>query len=362
MKSDSANKLWVSSKDYFLIAFGVAIYAFGFCAFILPYDVVIGGLAGIGTIVYLTTGLPVAVTQYALNLILLAMAFKMVGKKFVIGTIFGATMISVWVGLFQPIFQEGIVHGEPFMNVVIGGVLCGLGIGFTFVHNGSTGGTDIVAAMVSKHSNVTIGRMILYTDFVIISSGYFVHHQIDRIVYGFVVLFLVSYMADLVINTNRQAVQFTIISSKWREIANAINNDASRGCTVIDGTGWYSKHTVKILLVMCRKIESVTIFRIVKSIDPESMVTQANVNGVYGKGFDQIKVKMKDEHPAELQKRINADTTADMGGHHAAASAESTMHDGDQLLPDLEAAGEIPSLDDEAPDMKKLTGLPGNKV
>lgn len=291
----SRDSLWRSTRDYLFITLGVGVYAFGFSAFILPQGVVVGGLAGIGTIVYLTLGIPVAITQYVLNLLLLALAYKMVGKKFVLGTIFGATMISVWIGLFQPLFADGIVHGEPFMNVVIGGILCGLGMGFTFVHNGSTGGTDIVAAMVSKHSNVTIGRMILYTDVFIISSAYFIYHSIDKIVYGFVVLFLVSYMADLMINTNRQAVQFTIISKKWREIANAVNNEASRGCTVIDGMGWYTKKPIKILMVMCRKIESVTLFRIIKSIDKDALVTQCNVNGVYGKGFDQIKVKMRED-------------------------------------------------------------------
>lgn len=316
----SPTKIWRTSKDYFFITFGVALYAFGFTAFILPQDVVIGGLAGISTLVYFTTGIPVAITQYVINLLLLAIAYKIVGKQFVLGTIFGATMISVWVGIFQPIFADGLVDGEPFMNVVIGGILCGLGIGMTFVHNGSSGGTDIIAAMVSKHSNVTIGRMMLYTDVFIISSGWFLFHEIDKIVYGFVVLCLVSYCADMVINTNRQAVQFTIFSTKWRQIANAINNEANRGCTVIDGTGWYSKKTVKMLIVMCRKIESVTIFRIIKSIDSEALVTQANVNGVYGKGFDQIKVKLTeaDMHHADIASQIEADTMSDMGGHHAA--------------------------------------------
>ena len=127
----------------------------------------------------------------------------------------------------------------------------------------------------------------------IISSSFFLFHNLDRVVYGFVVLVLAAYVADMVINTNRQAVQFTIFSKKWQEIATAINNDAKRGCTVLTGMGWYSKQEVKVLLVMCRKIESVTIARIIKSIDPDAFTTQGNVNGVYGKGFDVLKVKMK---------------------------------------------------------------------
>ena len=289
--------LWRTSRDYFFITLGMALYALGFCGFILPQKVVIGGLAGIGTIVYLTLGVPVAITQYALNLLLLAIAYKVVGKKFVLGTIYGATMISVFVGIFQPLFADGFTN-EPFMNIVIGGIMAGMGVGIGFTHNGSSGGTDIVAAMVNKHTNVSIGRTMIYTDVFIISSSYFLFHQIDKVVCGLVVLVLSSYCADMIVNTNRQAVQFTIFSKKWQEIATAINNEAKRGCTVLTGMGWYSKQEVKVLLVMCRKIESVTISRIIKSIDSDAFITQANVNGVYGQGFDELKVKMKlpDQH------------------------------------------------------------------
>ena len=290
----SPNSIWLSSKDYVIIVFGLLIYAFGFCAFVLPEKVVIGGLVGLGSIVYFLTGIPVAITSYGCNLALLAIAYRVVGKQFVIRTIFGATVINFFIGVLQPFFPEPLIAQQTFMNIIIGGVLCGVGIGLAFTHNGSTGGTDIVAAMVSKHSNVSIGRMMIYCDFFIISSSFLIFHQIDNVVYGLVVTFLASFMADQIINTTRQAVQFTIISAHWEKIADAINNEARRGCTVLEGMGWYSKHPVKVPLVMCRKIESVTIFRIVKSIDKNAFITQANVNGVYGQGFDMVKLKMKD--------------------------------------------------------------------
>ena len=308
MSLDKIN-LWRTTRDYIFITLGMAIYALGFCAFILPQKVVIGGVAGLGTIAYFTLGVPVAVAQYALNLMLLAIAYRVVGKKFVLGTIFGATMISVWVGIFQPLFEGVRITDEPFMNIVIGGILAGIGVGVAFTHNGSSGGTDIVAAMVSKHTNVSVGRTMLYTDFFIISSSYFIFHKLDLVVYGFIVLALTSYTADMIINTNRQAVQFTIFSKKWQEIATAINNEAKRGCTVLTGMGWYSKQEVKVLLVMCRKIEAVTISRIIKSIDPLAFTTQANVNGVYGKGFDELKVKMKTpSHAHSLEHAIESNS------------------------------------------------------
>lgn len=322
----NSKKLWISSRDYIMIVLGIAIYSFGFTAFILPEKVVMGGVSGLGSLVffasqeYLPFEIPVAVTQYTINLLLLAFAYKIVGKQFVLRTIFGATVIAIMIGIMQPLFQEllqnqPLVQGETFMNVLIGGVCCGLGIGLAFTHNGSTGGTDIVAAMVAKKSNVSIGRTMLYTDFFIISSSYLLFHDINKIVYGFVVLFVASMVADMIINTNRQAVQFTIFSPRWKEIATAINNEANRGCTVIDGTGWYSKQEVKVLLVMCRKIESVTIFRIIKSIDKDAFITQANVNGVYGKGFDEIKLKMKQNEDFSSRRINSEENTAQTSGH-----------------------------------------------
>lgn len=301
----SKTKIWLTAKDYVFITLGIAIYAFGFCTFILPHKIVIGGLAGVGTIIYFLSNetIPVAVSQLACNLLLLAMAYKIVGKQFVLGTIYGAVMISVFVGIFQPLCANLVPELEPFMCVVIGGTLCGIGIGTAFIHNGSSGGTDIIAAMVSKYSNVTIGRTMLYVDVTIIASSMIiVHNSLANVVYGLVVLFMVSFVTDMVINGNRQAIQFIIFSPKWEEIATAINNDAHRGCTVLTGEGWYSKKEVKVLLVMCRKIEAVTISRIIKTIDPLAFVTQANVNGVYGKGFDELKVKMRAPSHSKTQK------------------------------------------------------------
>ena len=157
--------------------------------------------------------------------------------------------------------------------------------------------------MVAKVSNVSVGRTLMLVDMSIVAFTFFlpfdgdmeqrVQDCVPRIIYGWVIIFIYSYITDMLINTNRQATQFIIFSSKWKEIADKVHTDANRGVTVLDAMGWYSKHEVKILMVWCRKIESVTIFRIVKSVDENAFITQTNVNGVYGKGFDQMKVKMK---------------------------------------------------------------------
>ncbi|ROT08167.1 YitT family protein [Muribaculaceae bacterium Isolate-104 (HZI)] len=302
----SRAKLWVSARDYLFIVIGLMLYAFGFTAFVLPQKVVMGGMAGLGSVVYFGTqrlvengsfpwAIPVGVTMYVVNFILLVIAFRIVARTFVIRTLFGMTVLSVFIYIFQPLFGSlNILPDDHLLNLILGSALMGIGIGTVFIHNGSSGGTDIVAAMINKVSNVTVGRTMMICDCFIVGSAFFVlGYSLGEIVYGLLVTVLTGYMCDLVINSDRQAVQFTIFSKKWEEIANAVNVEANRGCTAFSGMGCYSRQEVKMLLVMCRRIEAVTIYRIIKSIDEEAFITQTNVNGVYGRGFDQIKVKRK---------------------------------------------------------------------
>ncbi|MEZ3531698.1 MAG: YitT family protein [Muribaculaceae bacterium] len=307
MASLKVNSLMTGVKDYLFIVLGILIYGIAFTAFILPHGIVIGGVSGVATLVYFATNgvIPVAVSQYGCNLILLALAFRIVGRTFVLRTIFGATVASLFIGIFESFFM-GLGHPlieDISMSAVLGAILCGVSVGIVFIHNGSTGGTDIVAAMVSKVSNVSIGRTMIFVDMIIVTSSLLLPYdgtlaerlnaRVPLVVYGLVMTFIIAYMADMIINTNRQATQFIIFSHKWAEIADRINSEARRGVTVLDGEGWYSKQKVKVLMVWCRKIESVTIFRIVKSMDDNAFITQTKVNGVYGKGFDTMRVKMK---------------------------------------------------------------------
>lgn len=311
------NKLMTNAKDYVMIVIGLFVYALGFTAFILPHGVVIGGMAGLGTLVYFATGglIPVAVTMYGVNIMLIVMGYRMLGREFTIRTIFGATGASLAVGLLEGYFiSHPALISEASMSIVLGGILCGIGIGTIYIHNGTSGGSDIIAAMVTKVSNVSVGRMIMTVDMTIVALTLFLPFNGDfeqriqaclpRIIYGWVTIFIYSYITDTIINTNRQATQFIIFSSKWREIADHINNEAHRGVTVMDGIGWYTKHDVKVLMVWCRKIESVTIFRIIKIIDENAFISQGNVNGVYGRGFDKMKIKMRRSH--ETPHQVNS--------------------------------------------------------
>lgn len=290
--TDSTRKILKLAQDYVMITLGLFCYAFGFTAFILPEKIVIGSVTGLSSLIHYWLGWNVAITYYAINIVLLIIAFRSVGKQFVLRTIIGATISTIFIGVLQPMFTAPLVEGQPFMNVILGAMLCGLGLGTVFTHGGSTGGTDIIAAMVAKYSTVSFGRTMMYCDVLIICSSWLLFHSIDKIVYGLIFMVIYSVVADRVINNTRQSVQFLIISHKWQEIADNIIKEAHRGCTILDGTGWYTKTAIKIVMVMCRKHESVNIFRIIKEIDREAIITQSNVNGVYGFGFDELKVRI----------------------------------------------------------------------
>jgi uncharacterized membrane-anchored protein YitT (DUF2179 family) len=296
--TENTRKILNTAQDYVMITLGLFCYAFGFTAFILPEEIVIGSVTGLSSLIHFWLGWNVAVTYYAINIILLAIAFRSVGKQFVLRTVMGATIATIMIGVLQPMFPTPIIEQQTFMNVILGAVLCGLGLGVVFTHNGSTGGTDIIAAMVAKYSTVSFGRTMMYCDVLIICSSWLLFHSIDKIVYGLIFMVIYSVSADRVINNTRQSVQFQIISKKWQEIADNVIKEAHRGCTILDGTGWYTKDPVKILMVMCRKHESVNIFRIIKETDREAIITQSNVNGVYGFGFDELKVRVHNKKNA----------------------------------------------------------------
>ena len=175
------------------------------------------------------------------------------------------------------------------MSIIIGAFLCGAGLGLVFSANGSTGGTDIVGAIVNKYKNISIGRALLFCDFIIIGSSFFLFHDVEKIVFGFVEMFVSNYIIDAVLNGNRQSVQFLIFSQKYDEIAERIIHDLDRGCTILDGVGRYSRKPVKVVVLLAKKSESVSIFRLVKQIDHQAFISQSIVRGVYGEGFDQIK-------------------------------------------------------------------------
>ena len=280
--------------DYFFVAIGILMYALGWTIFELPIEITGGGVPGISSVVYYATGLPVQYTYFAINGILLILSVIILGWKFSIKTIFACILMTLVLPIIQNLvnYYNFNLDIDPFASAILGGAFCGAGIGTAFSNNGSLGGTDIIAAIINKYRNISLGRVGLYLDIVIVSCSYFVVSHTENVFYGYVVLVITSLMLDFVVNRSTQSVQFFIISEKYVEIAKLINAmPTHRGCTVIDGTGFYSGRPVKLLFVLTRKREATQVFRLIKDTDPMAFVSQANVNGVYGNGFDRIKVK-----------------------------------------------------------------------
>ena len=277
------------TRDYLMIALGLILYGIGWTVFLLPNDITTGGVPGIASIVYFATGFPVQYTYFSINLILLLLSIRILGWKFSIKTVFAVFTLTFFLSIIQRLASGVVLRHDQ--ACVIGASLCGGGIGIAFSSNGSTGGTDIIAAIINKYRDITLGRVMLICDLIIISSSYFVLKDWEKVVYGYVTLYICSFVLDQVVNSARQSVQFFIISEKYDEIARHINVYPHRGATVINASGFYSGKEQKMLFVLAKKRESTIIFRLIKDIDPNAFVSQSAVIGVYGEGFDRIKVK-----------------------------------------------------------------------
>lgn len=291
-------------KDYFNITLGLLLYTFGFTIFLLPYQIVTGGVAGLGAITFYATGFPVQYTFFLVNAVLIVAALKILGWRFLMKTIYATFMLTLLLEVAQDIiiqpdgsFYKLLGEGNDFMSLVIGCLLTGTALAIVFINNGSTGGTDIVAAAVNKYHNISLGRVLIFVDLCIISSCLLVDSfgTIDlrcrKVVFGLCTLFIECSMLDFVMSWQRQSVQFFIFSKKWQEIAMAISDTTEHSMTILDGRGWYTGKDMKVICLLAKKRESTTIFRLIKTIDPNAFVSQGAVMGVFGEGFDRIKVK-----------------------------------------------------------------------
>ena len=297
-------------KDYVGITLALVLYAFGFTFFLMPYEIVTGGVAGIAAIVYYATSFPNSYTYFLINATLLVVALKILGVKFLMKTIYATLMLSFLLWLMKevaPVDEAGnmikiLGEGQDFMSLLIGCLMTGTALGLTFLYNGSTGGTDIIAASINKYHDFSLGTILLFADFIIIGSCLFIPQfgtfleRMTMVVFGFCTMIIENFMLDYIMNRQRQSVQFMIFSKKYQDIAKTLALQTDHTMTILDGHGWYSGKEVKVIVLLAKKSESVTIFRIVKMIDPNAFVSQSAVIGVFGEGFDKIKVKVKREH------------------------------------------------------------------
>ena len=302
--------------EYLVITIGIAPMALMVNWVLLPHAFVGGGLTGICSVIYYLTGglfpnvfpeyggaIPVWLTTFVFNAILLLIAGLTVGWRFCIRTMVGVAAITFWYRII-PILPEPII-ADPWLGAIIGGFVFGLSLGCVLAANGSSGGTDIVAMIVNHYRNISLGNIMLACDVIIIASAFFLplpasmqqegmnpmYMHIKRVLYGVAMTISYTVAVDWIMSRIHRSVHFLIYSSKYEEIATAINTTVNRGVTVLDGTGWYSKQPVKVISVLVRKPESSLVFSLIHDIDPNALVSIADVGGVFGSGFDKIKAK-----------------------------------------------------------------------
>ena len=289
--------VWKIVMQYLFIVLGIMLYCFSWTVFLVPKHIIGGGVVGLATIVYYLTGFPMGITNFVVNGILLIIGYRILGGKFGLNTIIGMTTASLSLILFQQVLEVNNMeyfkfeNMELFTRAVLGGALSGIGIGICFVNGGNSGGSDIIALIVTKYRNVSPGSVILVVDAIVIAGTLLVPNGlgVEGMVYCYIVLVTFTYTLDLVVEGRKQTYQITIMSQLNEQIADAIGNEVKRGVTLLNGWGWYTKKDQKVLLVIAQKKEKVEIMRLVKAIDPNAFISVAKTQGVYGKNFDTIK-------------------------------------------------------------------------
>ena len=302
--------IWEFFKEYALITFGLLAYSLGWTIFLLPNNLVGGGVSGFSAILFYATGIPMGYTYLVLNVILLLIALKILGTGFGGKTIYAIVMTSVCLNIFPNIvphefIEEFAVSNGKFICAVLGGIIAGVGIGISISQGGSTGGTDIIALIWCKFKNASPGRVILIIDVVIILTSLLVPSYTETgellsfpeklaiIVYGPIMVTVCGYAVDVYLSGTKQSVQALIFTKKYEEMADAIAYDMKRGVTVMPAKGWFTKEDTYVVMVVTRKNDLNLLLRYVKSIDPDAFLSVSSVMGVYGKGFDAIKVKSR---------------------------------------------------------------------
>ena len=297
-------------KEYALITFGVISYSLGWAIFLLPNNLIGGGVSGFASIVFYATGIPMGVTYLVLNVLLLLIGTKILGTGFGFKTIYAIIMTGLMLSVVPKLIPVDFIHEFALSNgklicTFLGGIIAGFGIGLSISQEGSTGGTDIIALVWCKYHAASPGRVILIIDVAIIlssllfpsytESGVVLNfsEKLAVVVYGLIMVTVSGYAIDLYLAGSRQSVQVFISTKNVEEMADAITMEMKRGVTVLPAKGWYSKEEKQIIMVVTRKADLNLLLRYVKAIDPDAFLSVSSVMGVYGQGFDTIKVKPK---------------------------------------------------------------------
>lgn len=280
---------------------GCVLCSFAWTGFLIPKEIVGGGVTGISTLIQLITGIPVSYSYLVINVTLLIVGSLVLGKGFGFKTIFCIVLTAVFLRVLPYIPWVTDIE-DKLINAIIGGLLAGIGIAIIFTNGGSTGGTDIIALVISKYTDNTPGRIFMYCDLVIVGSVIFLPGKgLTDVVYGYVVMLALTYTIDMMLTGSKQSVQIMIFSQKYKELADMINNELDRGVTALNSVGWYSQQDSKVLVVIARKNQAQEIVKAIKERDSQVFISVCPVAGAYGRGFEEVKTGFKKRNENKLE-------------------------------------------------------------
>jgi len=294
------SKFLETFKSYAIITLGLVFYVLAWVVFIIPHQLVGGGVTGISAVIQYCTGFNVSYSFFIINGILLLIALKVLGPSFGVKTIYAMVVTTLLLRFMPFVIPEEIIRiialeNGKLLSVIIGGTLSALGISLTFSQGGSSGGTDIIALMITKYRAISPGKILLILDVFIIGSSLIVPTEgswgvrVANLVYGYIMAGVFSVALDLFVSGSKQSVQIFIFSKNYEKIADRITSDVHRGVTALNGKGWYTKTESTVLLVIARKPELKVLLNLIKEEDPQAFISVGSVSGVYGSGFDVIK-------------------------------------------------------------------------
>lgn len=271
-------------KEYLLTTIGIALTAIALEYFFFPSDIAAGGVSGIGLVINKLIGLDTSIVVLVLNILLFILAFLVLGKSFGSKSIYATIMLSVFMWIIEKFFTPGVLTENMFLASFFGAIILGMGAAIVFHQGASTGGTSIIAAIISKFTPIGIGISVLLTDsFVcILAISIF---GVDKGLFGFFSVILIGLVIDKFIDGFNRCKQVFIITSKEKDIVNHIIKNIDRGCTVLNGNGGYTGSDVKIIYTVLSSNEFIALKKDVKEIDPEAFVTVNESTEVLGKGF-----------------------------------------------------------------------------
>ncbi len=290
--NQTTKKILITLKEYVIITCGLVLYCFSWTSFLIPKGIVGGAIPGLATFVNYATGgfIPVSVTYLSVNVLLIIMGFFILGRGFGFKTIYCILLNSLLLQVLPDIIPWVSTIQEPFLNGLLGGFIGAIGIVMIFNQGGSTGGTDIIALILSKYREISPGRVFLFCDLVIVGSVLLLPGKtLSDVVYGYMQVIAFSQGVDLLLTGSKQSVQIMIFSQKYNEIADALVYQLKRGVTAFEGIGWYTKEAHQVLVVIARKHQLNAVNKIVKTLDRSAFMSVTSTMSVYGRGFDELK-------------------------------------------------------------------------